>query len=112
MSTKMSVVHTPEEVSRRLGGISVATLISLLKAKGYPWTELKPGGTPWGRGRQTWGLTDDQIAVVIAGQSRTFAATDAPDSPGTAELPKGDARLTSLGHDGKSRLRRGRVARA
>ena len=106
MGTKLLTVHPPSEAAAILGGISVATLIALLKAKGYPYTELKPGATPWGKGRQTWGLTDDQLATIVAGQARrhplpTASGDGASTAPRIPGLP---------GHDGKSRLRRGRGA--
>lgn len=109
-TTKAVTVHPPDEAARRLGGISVRTLVALLKAKGYPYTELKPGATPWGRGRQLWGLTDDQIAAVVAGQARRFPGPVAAGQ-GTEAPPKA-APVPLPGHDGKSRLKRGRRGRA
>jgi hypothetical protein len=95
------IVHEPAEAARRLGGISVATLIEILKVRGYEWTELTPGVKPWGkggRGRKRWGLTDDQIAAVVAGQSRRHARPAPGDAP--PPKPKG----TIPGWDGKRRL--------
>jgi hypothetical protein len=102
MNARTIAVHPPDEAAKLLGGISVGTLVALLKAKGYAYTELKPGARPWGRGRQLWGLTDDQIAAVVAGQARRFASPEAP----VARPPA--VGLAAHGHDGKSRLRRGR----
>lgn len=75
-------VHRPEEAARRLGGMTVANLVALLKARGYAFTELSPGVLPWGkgaRGRKHWGLTDDQIAAIIAGQARSMPKQDPAD---------------------------------
>lgn len=99
MTTRAITVHPPDVAARRLGGISTAKLIEILKAGGYSYTSLGTGAAPWGRGRKCWGLTDDQIAAVAAGQQRTHArpeAAGAPARPAVA-LP---------GHDGKSRLRK------
>jgi len=108
MSIRMVTVHPPDVAAARLGGISVGTLVALLRAGGYPYTMLKPGGAPWGRGRQTWGLTDDQIAAVADGQARTHAR---PADPG-AGIPAAPARVARAlpGHDGRSRLKRRRGA--
>jgi len=104
MSIRMVTVHPPDVAAARLGGISVGTLVALLKARGYAWTELKPGGTPWGRGRQTWGLTDEQIAAVADGQARRHPR---PPPPAGATPPR-PAAVALPGHDGRSRLRRGK----
>lgn len=64
------IVHPPEVAAERLGGISVRTLVKLLREGGYSYTELSPGAKPWGRGRRTWGLTDRQIETIIVGQAR------------------------------------------
>lgn len=103
MSTRSITVHKPEEAAQRLGGISIAQLVAILKAKGYDYTELKPGSTPWGRGRQSWGMTDEQIAAFVAGQTRRHPR---PDEEQGGTKPDGPAPgLGPLGHDGKSRIR-------
>jgi hypothetical protein len=106
MSARSVVVHPPTEAASRLGGISVATLIALLKANGYAYTSLSPNAKPWGRGRQLWGLTDAQIAAIAEGQARRHP------SPGSGDVVPERTRalpgLAALGHDGKSRIRRPR----
>src|SRR5262245_45003665 len=93
------VVHPPDECARRLGGITVARLIALLKSGGYTYTSLAPGSKPWGRGRQAWGMTDDQIAAVIAGQSKRHPTPSAVPS-----VTKPESGLKALGWDGIDRL--------
>jgi hypothetical protein len=70
--------YSPERAAEHLG-ISVPTLIALMKAGGYSYTSLKPGAKPWGRGRQLWGLSAPQLQAVIDGQARHVRASD----PGT-----------------------------
>lgn len=99
-NTREITVHPPAEAARRLGGISVAQLVAILKARGYEYTELMPESKPWGRGRQVWGMTDDQIAAVALGQRRRHPAPkdeqgqEKPVSPG----------LKAMGWDGINRI--------
>jgi hypothetical protein len=95
-------VHTPEECAAMLGGITVKKLVKILKAGGYAYTSLMPGSTPWGRGRQVWGLTDDQLGAVLRGQAKRFPS---PEEATSANRTSG---LRALGWDGVSRLRRSR----
>lgn len=101
MSNRSVTVHSPEESARRLGGITVAQLIAILKAKGYPYTELSPGSKPWGRGRQVWGMTDDQIAELVEGQMRSHPR---PVDPDAKERPTPSG-LAAMGWDGVTRLK-------
>lgn len=105
-TTKVVTVHGPDEVAKRLGGISVPSLVALLKAGGYTYTALQPGAKPWGPGRKLWGLTDEQIAAVATGQARSFKLPE-PAGDGAA-TPRPPATGPLPGHDGKSRLRRSR----
>jgi hypothetical protein len=104
--TKAVEFYTPERAAGHLG-ISVPTLIALLKSGGYSYTELKPDAKPWGRGRQTWGLTAVQLQAVMDGQARRFAAADG--GVGQGKTPPRKAVPTLPGHDGRSRLRRGKA---
>jgi hypothetical protein len=104
------IVHPPEEAARRLGGISASTLVKLLREGGYAFVSLSPGAKPWGRGRKLWGMTDEQINAVIAGQSRRLPApTGAGQGKATADRAN-DLRL--LGWDGRDRLATTRSRRA
>jgi hypothetical protein len=95
-------VLAPAECARRLG-ITVPTLVALLKAGGYSYTSLRPSSSPWGRGRQHWGLTPDQLAAIVAGQSRRHP-TPAEQGRGATAGAAADA-LTLRGWDGIDRLR-------
>ena len=96
-------VHAPEECARRLGGISVAALVKLLRAGGYSYTSLQPGARPWGRGRQCWGMTDDQLAEVVRGQAQRHRGA-AEGGRSNAAAPAAVAGLSALGWDGIDRL--------
>jgi hypothetical protein len=102
-------VHPPEECARRLGGISVAMLIALLKDGRYGFTMLKAGHKPWGRGRQFWGMTDEQISTVIRGQERFHAAPTqvamSPDVPSLVITRPRAINSRPTGSDGKTRLK-------
>lgn len=103
--TKQIAVYPPEEVARRLGGISVALLVSILKAHGYEYTQLTPGAKPWGRGRQVWGMTDEQIADLIAGQTRQHPKPENP-ADRSAARPIASPGLRAMGWDGVERASR------
>jgi hypothetical protein len=116
MSTKDITVYPPEEVARRLGGISVTQLVAILKTHGYEYTQLMPGSKPWGRGRQIWGMTDDQIATLILGQRRRHPTPQEVDDTLEGRSPDSSS-LKAMGWDGvdrvrkiKSRLPKGRVS--
>jgi hypothetical protein len=90
---------TPSFAAARLG-ISTRTLVDLLKAGGYAFTDLSPSmdRRSWGRGRKAWGLTRSQLDAIIDGQARRFPKPSAPGiAPKSAFLP---------GHDGISRIRK------
>lgn len=76
-----------------------AALIRLIRHHRYAFTELRPGGHPGDRGHSRWGLTEPQLAAIVAGQARQPAAPVEPSTnvqPGTVRrLPPG----------GKSRLK-------
>jgi hypothetical protein len=96
-------VHPPEECARRLANISVRMLVELLKTHGYEFTNLKPGSTPWGRGRQFWGMTDDQLAALIRGQTRRHPKPAVEQAK--TELARIRPGLIAMGWDGKDRIR-------
>lgn len=93
-------IFEPEAVARFLK-VSRETLVRLLKAYGYAYTELSPEAKPWGSGRQTWGMTRAQIILLIQGQARRHPQPSdtpkpqAPTRPGKAVT----------GSDGKKRVR-------
>ena len=97
------VVHSPEQAAQLLAGISVKTLVGLLRTGGYSYVELSPGAKPWGRGRRAWGLTDSQIAAIIAGQTRKIQT---PEHEKITPKPRTKTPALFAGHDGKVRLRR------
>jgi hypothetical protein len=100
--TAAITVHPPQEAARRLGGISVSTLVKLLRDGGYSFVSLSPGAKPWGRGRKLWGMTDEQINALIAGQNRRHPP---PSGAGQGKAAKGgDTDLRVYGWDGVDRL--------
>jgi hypothetical protein len=105
MVTKDITVHPPEEVARRLGGISVTQLVAILKAHGYEYTQLMPGSKPWGRGRQIWGMTDDQIATLVLGQRRRHPTPHEAEDALTGRPPD-SSNLKAMGWDGVDRVRK------
>jgi hypothetical protein len=96
------LVHGPSEAADRMG-LTVAGLVALIRARRYPFTELRPGGRPGDRGRNRWGLTDAQIVAILRGQERV--------PPDPSPPPAGPARVSPVAPDGKSRLRRGSARR-
>jgi hypothetical protein len=61
-------IHTPEEIARRLGGISVKRLAELVRGGGFEVTDLglaqrSPKGGPR---RRLWGMTDAQLNALLA----------------------------------------------
>jgi hypothetical protein len=96
-----TIVYPPKEVARMLAGISVSQLVAILKAKNYPYTELTPDSKPWGRGRQCWGMTDEQIAILISGQERIHPRANDPEAKPGSTGPK----FTVSEYDGKSLIR-------
>jgi hypothetical protein len=61
-------VHEPEAIAARLGGINIKTLTALIRAHGLETTTLgytspaRKGGRP----RRVWGMTDHQLAALLA----------------------------------------------
>jgi hypothetical protein len=97
-------VMPPAVAAARLG-LPVPGLVTLIKTYRYGFTELSPGGRPGDRGRNRWGLTEDQLVAIVRGQDRTFARGAEPASGKPA-----DSGPSPASPDGKSRLRRGRGA--
>jgi hypothetical protein len=60
--------HMPGEIAERLGGISQKTLSALIRGRGLETTTLgysepsRKGGRP----RRVWGMTDGQLAALLA----------------------------------------------
>jgi hypothetical protein len=98
---------TPAFAAARLG-ISARTLVNLLKAGGYAFTDLSPSmdRRPWGRGRKAWGLTRAQLDRIIDGQSRRFPEPAAPAGVSRSPAKVGPGQPLMAGHDGIRRLRR------
>ncbi len=78
-------VLTPEEVCELLR-VTRKKLIRLLKATGGAFTELTPGAEPWGRGRQEWGMTHEQVKALLAKLARKH------DDPKAVTTPQPNAR--------------------
>lgn len=94
----------PGTAAARLG-VSVPTLVAILRKHRYHFTELAIGGKPGDRGRFRWGLTETQLQTIIRGQERGFVE---PKPTAEAAAPP----MSPLSPDGRSRLRRGRLARS
>ena len=108
MSTKTTgarpAILPPSEAAFRLG-LTVPGLVALIRRYRYKFTELAPGGRPGDRGRNRWGLTEEQLRGILRGQERGFRDPEPEPAP---ETP----RVSALSPDGKSRLRKGRAERA
>ena len=65
-------IHTPEEIARQAGSITVKTLSALIRSRGLETTTLghappsKKGGPP----RRIWGMTDAQLECLLAVRKR------------------------------------------
>jgi hypothetical protein len=94
------VVLTPRQAAERLGGISVETLARLVLGGRHAYTELSPGARPGRRGRGVWGLTEAQLADLVAAQARRVGDPSDRAEPGPARR----AGSSIPGHDGKSRI--------
>jgi hypothetical protein len=94
----------PGVAAARLG-VSVPTLVAILRKHRYHFTELAIGGKPGDRGRFRWGLTEPQLQTIIRGQERGFVE---PKPAVEASAPP----MSPASPDGRSRLRRGRLARS
>jgi hypothetical protein len=63
-----SLIHTPEEIAKRVGNIAVKTLSALIRSRGLETTTLgyappsRKGGPP----RRLWGMTDAQLRSLLA----------------------------------------------
>lgn len=92
-----TAIITSTEAAARLG-LTGAQLLAIIRQYRYPFTEIKPGGKPGDKGRNRWGLTEDQIRTILRGQERAFRGPD-PEP----ELPN----YSAASPDGISRARRG-----
>jgi hypothetical protein len=91
------VVLAPAEAAFRLG-LSVASLVAIIRRHRYRFTELSAGGKPGDRGRNRWGLTEAQLDAIVRGQERGYVEpvrTAGPSAP------------SPMSPDGRSRLRKG-----
>ena len=65
-------IHTPEEIARRLGSITVKTLNALIRRRGLETTTLghAPPSKKGGPSRRLWGMTDAQLECLLAVRKR------------------------------------------
>lgn len=100
----MPRIHEPGEVARTLG-MRREDLNALMIERGYPFFSRKSGGRPGDRRKGSWGLTDDQVAVIVRGETRVVPKAEPEGRDRGAASPASP--------DGKSRLggRRSRLAR-
>src|SRR5690348_3699806 len=96
------MVLSPGEAAARLN-MTVPNLVALIRKYRYRFTEIAVGGRPGDRGRNRWGLTEEQLEAITRGQERVFRESD-PAQP-TPLL------RSAVSPDGISRLRRGRPPR-
>jgi hypothetical protein len=61
-------VHTPEEIVERLGGISLKTLLALIRNRGLETTTLgyAEPSRKGGPRRRLWGMTNAQLEALLA----------------------------------------------
>jgi hypothetical protein len=66
-------LHTPEEIAAMLGGITVKTLNDLVRDRGLATTTLgyAPPSRKGGPRRRLWGMTDDQLEVLLESRRRS-----------------------------------------
>ena len=72
--------HTPEEIAVMLGGISVKTLNDLVRDRGLETTTLgyAPPSRKGGPRRRIWGMTDAQLAALMAARRRRGRGEEGP----------------------------------
>jgi hypothetical protein len=65
-------IHTPEEIAERLGGISIKSLGELIRNSGLQTTTLgfADPSRKGGPRRRLWGMTDEQLEVLLALRER------------------------------------------
>jgi hypothetical protein len=95
--TTTPLIVPPGDAAARLG-TDVPGLVAIIRRGRHRWTELKPGGKPGDRGRNRWGLTEEQLRVILRALERGFPE---PAPPTGSPVP------SALSPDGRSRLRRG-----
>lgn len=86
----------PAEGAARLG-IPVPELVAMIRRHRYKFTALKSDGKPGDRGRNRWGLTEEQFSAILRGQARQFREPEPAEAATTFEPSS---------PDGRSRLRR------
>lgn len=70
-------IYTPEEAAEVLR-LSVGQLIRLIHANDFAYSNLMPSGNPpWGPGKEEWRLSEEQLQVIILGQTRRPPPKDA-----------------------------------
>jgi hypothetical protein len=81
-------LHTPEEIAVMLGGISVKTLNDLVRDRGLETTTVghAPSSRKGGPRRRIWGMTDAQLASLMAARRRRARGEPAPN-PGVPSPP-------------------------
>lgn len=81
------LVLAPSAAAARLG-VSVGSLVALVRHYRYSFTELALGGRPGDRGRGRWGMTEGQVEAVVRGQARAVAEPASTlGKPPTARSP-------------------------
>ena len=72
-------VYSPEEISDRLGGIAVKSLGELIRNRGLETTTLgyAEQSRKGGPRRRLWGMTDSELAALLALRKRGRHGHDA-----------------------------------
>jgi hypothetical protein len=62
------ILHTPEEIAARLGGIAIKSLSELIRKEKLETTTLHflEPSRRGGRRRRVWGMTEEQLDALLA----------------------------------------------
>jgi hypothetical protein len=71
-------IYSPDEISKRLGGISVKSLTELIRNSGLETTTLgySEPSRKGGRRRRVWGMTEPQLEALLALRRRRGLGRD------------------------------------
>lgn len=102
-----AIIISPSTAAARLN-LPIRELVAMIRRQRYPFTALKVDGKPGDRGRNRWGLTEEQYATIVRGQARAFPPPE-PTRPGAHEpaSPDGVSRLRTLRHPQGTKPRHG-----
>lgn len=104
MPAELETPMTLEQAADALG-VSARTLVRIVRAKGYAFTNLTPESRPGGGGYVKWRFTSAQLAAIVEGQQVRFVPP--PQADAATPPPRAASQKFAL-PGGRSRLARKR----